>query len=232
MRAIVAILVCGALAYGAQSTIDLSTYRDSKQYSYAEASYTVGEHEYRLVNIKPLSESDTTCISALVIDKRKYLLIDLEMKGTRHGLVVPKEQPIEDALVVVKASPLDAKTFLILKTGKVVTLPGDRLIVDKAGNTVLSVWDNDGVHHLTVFDYRRLRLIVSTTPIAQPKGWYTNGLAYFFEATDGTYYTLDLFSKAVAKAPGGQSGLDPLPYAFDPSSLDVSACCGKSVLTK
>ncbi len=233
MRTVAAILVCGTLAYGAQSTIDLSVYKNTKDYAYAEASYTVGTHEYRLVNIKPLGESDTTCISALVIDKRKYVLIDLAMKGARHGLVVPDTQPIENALVVVKTSPLDAKTFLILENGKVVTLPGDRLIVDPAGSTALSVWDNDGAWHLTVLDYRKPRLIVATTPIAQPQAWYTNGLAYFFKAAgDGAYYTIDMFSKAVTKAPGDQSGLDALPYAFDPSAVDVSACCGESVLKK
>jgi hypothetical protein len=218
------------VAARAGSTIDLASYKNSKKYTYAEVSHTVGEHEYTFVNIKPAFETDTTCIAAVVIDKRKYVLVDLDLSGARTGVVVPKSQPVEGGLLAVKVSPLDAKTFLVLATGKVVTLPGDYVLIDNVGKTVLTVWDNDSSFQLTVLDYGRMRLIVSTTPIARPTAWYTNGLAYFFKGDDGTFYTLDLFTKKVTKVPSEEKGLEKMSYAFEPSGLDIKGCCSGAVL--
>ena len=191
--------LCGATSLSAQATIDLAPYKNAKKYTYAEQAYTVGTHTYTMVNIKPKASKDTACVSALIIDKRKFVLVDLVSTGGATGIVVPAKQPIENCLVAVKLSAIDAKTFLIFATGKVVTLPGDRLIVDEAGKTVLVVWDNGGEFQLSVLDYRTMKLAVSPTPIAKPASWYTNGLAWYFKPAEGEgYFTLDLFSKSIA----------------------------------
>jgi hypothetical protein len=183
MRSCIAAVIVAACAWAAvagEPTIDLAKYRNAKKYAYAEATHTVGTHTYTLVNIRPKAKGDTSCIAALVIDKRKYVMVDLQADSARTGLTVPKQQPVEGGLVVVKLSPLEAKTFIILATGKVVTLPGDRLIVDPAGKTALAVWDNAGTWQLTALDYRSLNLVLPTTAIPRPVKWFTNGLAYYF----------------------------------------------------
>lgn len=232
MKTGMVVLTVVATMWAQGSTIDLGAYKGSDAYAYAEVSHTIGEHEYRFVNIKPKSAGDTTCIAAVVIDKRKYVLMDLEMDGQRTGLVVPENQPVKNGLLVVKVSPLDAKTFLVLESGKVVTLPGDRVIVDPMGKTILCIWDNSGSFQLTVLDYRKMRLVVSTTPIVEPQSWETNGLAYYFTAAgeEGGQYTIDLFSKQVSKVQPVEKGLEKLEYTFEPSGLDAKSCCGSTTL--
>lgn len=227
------VCACTALAQSAktaQPTIDLQKYRDVKKYSYVEKAYTIGTHSYTLVNIKPKTASDTTCITAIVIDKRKYVLVDLQAADAPHGLVVPPTQPIDSSLLVVKVSPIDAKTFVILRSGKMATLPGDRLIIDAAGSTILSVWDNQGQCYLTVFDYRKLNLMVAPVAIAKPTQWFTNGLAWYFKADDGRYFTLDLFTKTVTAVAQLEKGLEEITYTFDPSTLQPAQCCGAQAL--
>jgi hypothetical protein len=222
-----------AVAACAQSTIDLDVYKNTKKYTMAQRSYTVGTHTYTVVNITPKVAGDTACISALVIDKRKYVLVDLVSSGKPCGIVVPAKQPIAQCLVAVKLSAIDAKTFLIFASGKVVTLPGDRILVDEPGKTVLSVWDNGGQFQLTVLDYRKMSLIVSPTPIARPAAWFTNGLAWYFKPAEGEgYFTLDLFTKGIASVKEVEGGLEQVAYAFEPSTVDAAACCGATVLAE
>ena len=218
------------LVLRAQSTIDLEQYRDNSRYTMAEQRYEVGGRGYQVVNIRPAVVKDTACISALVIDKRKFVLVDLTSSGGSTGMVVPREQPIENCLLAVKLSAIDAKTFLIFANGKVVSIPGDRLLLDEAGKTLLSVWDNSGEFLLTVFDYRAMRLMLSPVPIARPESWYTNGLAWFFKADDGGLYTFDMFSKNVSPIAGVEGELQPVRYVFEPSTVDADACCGAAAL--
>jgi len=216
---------------GAQGTIDLAAYRNAGKHTYAEKAYTVGSHTYTVVNIRPKAPKDTACISALVIDKRKFVLVDLVSTGGPTGIVVPGNQPIEKCLVAVKLSAIDAKTFLIFESGKVVTMPGDRVLVDEPGKTVLTVWDNGGEFQLTVLDYRAMRLVINPTPISKPASWYTNGLAWYFKPAEGDgHFTLDLFSKSIVAVKEVEGGLDEVKYAFEPSMVDAAKCCGAGVL--
>lgn len=235
MKVSLACTLCAvSLALAAeQKTIDLEPYKNAKKYTYAEVSRTIGTHAYTFVNVRPKAKSDTACISALVIDKRKYLMVDLFPDSSRTGIVIPESQPVENGLLAIKVSPLDAKTFIILASGKVVTLPGDYVIVDQAGKTVLVAWDNGGSWLLSVLDYRKMNLLVQPTSIAKPVSWYTNGLAWYFKA-DGEqgYYTIDLLTKSISKAPSLDGDLDAVPYTFEPSKLTPQGCCGKETLGK
>ncbi len=213
-----------------QSTIELRTYRKNDAYTYAEQKYEVGERSYTMVNIQPKKAADTTCISALVIDKRKYLMVDLGGADAPHGLIVPETQPIDSGLIVIKASPIEAKTFLILANGKVVTLPGDRIVVDKPGSTVYAVWDNGGTFLLTVFDYERMRLLINSTPIEKPQKWYTDGMVYGFTvAGKEDYHSVDLFTKSVTTIPKAKL-MQPAEHVVGVDGVSTESCCSAEVL--
>jgi len=243
----IAIIVCCAVAlcFAQQSTIDIGLYKKSKAYSFSEKSYTVGKHVYQVINIKPLAKpgvasqdassgaSDTACISAIVIDKRKYVLFDIDVPSGPLGMIVPAAQPIPGGLIVLKASPYEGKTFLLLPDGKVVALPGSSVIVDTVGRCVYCVWDNDRNFKLTVFDYKGLRLIINTTEISEPKQWYSAGMGYCFSGKDlKTFYTVDFMTKSITKGEKPDGELKPVSYFGGLDKLDRSTCCGAEVLRK
>ena len=255
MKAIACIICFAVCACFAQrSTIDIDVYKKSAKYSFAEKSYSIGKHNFRVVNIKPRSASagasvgasrsasqdasfgapDTACISAIILDKRKYVLFDVDVPSGPLGMIVPVAQPISGSLVILKASPFEGKTFLLLSDGKVVTLPGASVIIDTVGKCVYCVWDNDKNFKLTVFDYKGLRLIINTTEIAEPKQWYNAGMGYSFVGTDSkTWYSVDFMTKTVAKGdlrPEGE--LKPVSYFGNIDKLDRAKCCGAEVLKK
>jgi hypothetical protein len=247
MRTIVALLCFSVTACFAQhSTIDIDLYKKSKKHSFSEKSYTIGKHLFRVVNIKPLTSprsassgvSDTACISALILDKRKYVLFDIDISPASAplGMIVPDAQPIAGGLVVLKASPYEGKTFLILPDGKVVTLPGASVIVDTAGKSVYCVWDNDKNFKLTVFDYKGLRLVINTTEIAEPKQWYSGGMGYCFTpagSTDSkTWYVVDFMTKTIIKGEKPDGELRPVSYFGGLDKIDRARCCGAEVLKK
>jgi hypothetical protein len=226
------IFLCAA-CFAQQSTIDIDLYKKSKKHSFTERTYTVGKHTYRVVNIKPLGASDTACIAALVLDKRKYVLFDVGVASGPVGMMVPAAQPIRDGLIILRASPFDGKLFLALAaSGKLVTLPGASVIVDTVGTCVYCIWDNDKTFRLTVFDYKNLRLVFKPTAIAEPKQWYTDGLAYGFSAADGSYYTVDFMSKNITKGEKPASGLTPVSYVADVEKVERAKCCTGEVLKK
>jgi hypothetical protein len=235
------ILVCFAfgVCFAQKSTIDIDLYKKSKQHSFAEKSYIIGKHTFHVVNIKPLGRSDTACISAIILDKRKYVLFDVDVPSASAplGMVVPAVQPIKGGLVILKASPYDGKTFLLLSDGKVVTLPGASIVIDTVGKCVYCVWDNDKNFKLTVFDYKGLRLIINTTEIAEPKQWYGSAMGYCFttagSADPKTYYTVDLMTKGIIKGdlrPDGE--LKPVSYFGGLDKLSRATCCGAEALKK
>ena len=232
VRIVCLIIFLCAACFAQQSTIDIELYKKSKKHSFTERSYTVGKHTYRVVNIKPLGASDTACISALVLDKRKYVLFDVGIASCPFGIIVPAAQPLRDGLIVLRASPFDGKLFLILASGKVVTLPGASVIADTVGKCVYCVWDNDKTFRLTVFDYKNLRLVFNTLAIAEPKQWYTDGMSYGFAAADGNYYTADFMSKAITKGKKPASGLTPVSYVADLEKIDRAKCCMGEVMKK
>jgi hypothetical protein len=229
---IVMIIFLIAACYAQQSTIDIEQYKKSKKHSFTERSYTVGKHTYRVVNIKPLGASDTACISALVLDKRKYVLFDVGIASGPFGIIVPAAQPLREGLIVLRASPFDGKLFLILASGKVVTLPGASVIADTVGKCVYCVWDNDKTFRLTVFDYKNLRLVFNTVAIAEPKQWYTDGFSFGFSAADGAYYTVDFMQKAITKGEKNASGLTQISYVADVEKIDRAKCCTGEVMKK
>jgi hypothetical protein len=245
MKAIVCIVCFAVVACFAQhSTIDIDVYKKSSKYSFAEKSYSIGKHTFRIVNIKPRSAAagasfgapDTACISAIILDKRKYVLFDVDVPSPSAplGMIVPAAQPIPGSLVILKASPYEGKTFLLLSDGKVVTLPGASVIIDTVGKCVYCIWDNDKNFKLTVFDYKGLRLIINTTEIVEPKQWYNTGMGYSFVGTDSkTWYTVDFMTKTVTKGdlrPEGE--LKPVSYFGNIDKLDRAKCCGADVLKK
>jgi hypothetical protein len=232
------ILVCFtfSICFAQKSTIDIDHYKKSTKHSFAEKSYTVGKHTFRVVNIKPLAKTDTACISAIILDKRKYVLFDVDVPSASAplGMVVPAVQPIKGGLVILKPSPYDGKTFLLLSDGKVVTLPGASTVVDTNGKCVYCVWDNDKNFKLTVFDYKGLRLIINTTEIPEPKQWYNSVMGYCFTAADAkSYYAVDLMTKGIIKGdlrPDGE--LKPVSYFGGLDKLSRATCCGAEALKK
>jgi hypothetical protein len=228
------VLFAFAMCFAQHSTIDIDQYKKSKSHAYSEKSYTVGKHVFRVVNIRSLTKTDTSCISAIILDKRKYVLFDIGVSAGPLGMVVPAGQPIAGGLVVLKTSPYEGKTFLILPDGKLVTLPGSSVIVDTVGKSVYCVWDNDKNFKLTVFDYKGLRLIINTTEIVEPKQWYSAGMGYCFTGADAkTWYLVDFMTKSITKGdlrPEGE--LKPVSYFGGLDKLDRAKCCGAEVLKK
>ena len=232
-QSILIVLACFCMCFAQQATINIDKYKNSKKYSFAERSIVVGKHTFRLVNIKPLSASDTNCISAVVIDKRKYVLFDVDVTAGPFGLIVPSVQPISGGLIILKASPYDAKTFFLLQSGKVVTLPGASVIVDTTGKCAYCVWDNDKTFRLTVFDYKSLQLVIRTTDIPQPSQWFSTGMAYCFTTTtDKQYYTVDLMTKTITSSARVEATPAPVSYIADLSKIDRAKCCGAEALRK
>ena len=248
MKTIMSIVCCAVtMCFAQNSTIDINQYKKSKNHSFSEKSYTIGKHAFRVVNIKPLTSprgasngassgtSDTACISALILDKRKYVLFDVDVPSASAplGMIVPQVQPIAGGLIVLKASPYEGKTFLLLPDGKVVALPGASVIIDTVGKCVYCIWDNDRNIKLTVFDYKGLRLIINTTEIAEPKQWYSAGMGYCFIGTDSkTWYMVDFMTKTITKGEKPEGELKPVSYFGGLDKLDRARCCGAEVLKK
>jgi len=230
------VLCTVALCFAQQSTIDINQYTTSKKHKVTERVYTIGNHTFKVLNIKPLQpgpDADTACISAIVLDKRKYVLFDVDVAAGGVGLIVPPMQPVGDGLIILKASPYEGKTFLLLSNGKVVTLPGASVIVDSVGNCLYCVWDNNKTFRLTVFDYKNLRVVIKTTEIDEPKEWFTNGVAYGFTGSEPkTFYTIDFMMRNIVKSDKPDSDMKPVPYLVDIDKLDRSKCCGPDVMKK
>ena len=227
------LIACVSLSMAQSKTIDLEKYKNNKNYKVAETPYTIGKHTFLLVNIKPVIKSDTACISAIVIDKRKYVLFDIGVEGAATGLIVPAVQPVHDGLVVIKASAQEGKTFVFLSNGKLVTLPGSLVIPDTTGGNLYLVWENDPQYRLTVFDYKNIRVRVPTTVIAKPVKWYSSGLSFYFTADkEKGYYTIEMFTKSITGTEKPDGTLTPVSYLVDFGKIDASKCCGGNFLKK
>jgi hypothetical protein len=216
-----------------QASIDIEVYKKSKKYAYTEHAYTIGKHSFKIVNVKSLAaNADTSCISAIVLDKRKYVLFDIDVPTGAIGLFVPQSQPIQDGLIVLKSSPYEAKTFIILGNGKVMTLPGALDFVDSVGSCIYCVWDNDKTFRLTVFDYKNLRMVVKPTAIEQPIQWFSDGMSYGFTTAEKEYYSMDFMSRNIIKGEKPQGDIKEVPYLIDLDKVDRAKCCGPEVLKK
>jgi hypothetical protein len=232
-KLIPALLFCATLSFAENSTIDLTVYKNNKNFTMAETSYTVGTRTFTLINIKPHLKNDTACISAIVIDKRKFVLFDIGVEAGAYGLFVPHSQPLKNGLIVLKASPVEGKTFVFLSTGKMVTLPGAQTVIDTAGKYIYCVWDNDKQYRLTVFSYKTMRVVVPTTTIKQPVQWYSSGISYCFTAPEEKgYYSVEMFTKTVNKIDQADGTLTPVPYLMDFSKIVPADCCGAKALKK
>jgi hypothetical protein len=227
------LFVLMSTSFAQKSTIDLNKFRNNKNYAYAEVPVKVGSHTFTLINIKPLVKSDTACISAIVIDKRKYVLYDIGNSGAAYGLFVCKQQPLREGLIVLKASPTDGKTFIFLSNGKLVSLPGASCFVDTTGKNVYCVWENDRQYRLTVFDYKNMRIAIPTTLIPQPAAWYNTGVSYCFKtAQEKGYSTVDMFTKSITKSDDAEGTPAPVAYLMDFSRVEASKCCGAQALKR
>ena len=230
---ILALICCVSVCFSEKATVDLNSYKKNKNFMVTEASYTIGKHTYTLVNIKPRTKSDTACISAIIIDKRKYVLYDINVEAGAYGLFVPHHQPITDGLIAVKASAVEAKTFIFLSNGKLITLPGSQVIVDTVAKSVYCVWENDKQYRLTVFSVKNMIPMIPTRVIPQPLQWYESGASYYFSSTGAkTYYSVDMFTKSVEKIEKPEGALLPVPYLMDFSTIDSTSCCGAKALGK
>jgi len=228
----IALIFCSAI-FAEKATIDLAAYKNNKQFSSAETTYTIGRHTFTLLNIKPLHKTDTVCISAIVIDKRKYVLFDVGVEGAATGLIVPRHQPISDGLVVIKASPLEGKAFIFLSNGKVINLPGALIVTDTVGKNMYCVWENENQFRLTVFDYKNVRVVIPTTDIERPAQWYSNGVGLCFQTQQVKgYYTIDMFTKSISKVETAEGNLTPLSYLVDFSKVVPASCCSAQMLKK
>ncbi|MBN1307363.1 MAG: hypothetical protein JXA18_05565 [Chitinispirillaceae bacterium] len=234
MKALMPALLLGAtLSFAEKNSIDLAVYKNSKNFTMSEASYTVGSRTFTLVNIRPNVKNDTACISAIIIDKRKFVLFDIGIEDGAYGLFVPRSQPLKQGLIVLKASPTEGKTFIFLSNGKLVTLPGAQTFVDTAGKSIYCIWDNDGAYQLTVFNYKAMRLTIPTTVIKQPAQWYTSGISYCFTVPqEKGYYSVEMLTKSIVKTDQADGALSPVPYLMDFSKIDPAGCCGAKVLRK
>jgi hypothetical protein len=230
---VIAITVFIAAVFAENATINLDVYKNNKLFTLAQTPLKAGSHVFTLMNIKPLVKSDTTCISAIIIDKRKYVLYDIGAEGAACGLFTLKQQPLREGVIVLKASPTDGKTFIFLSNGKLVSLPGADAFVDTVGKNIYCVWDNDKHFRLTVFDYKNMRVTVPTTDIAQPAAWFSGGMSYYFTVADEKgYYAVDMIAKSVVKSNEAEGALTPVSYLMDFGKVSAAACCGMQALKK
>jgi hypothetical protein len=228
-----ALIFLVSLCFAQKSTIDLSAYKNNKNFTWAETSYTIGKHTFGLVNIKPRVKGDTACISAVLIDKRKYVLFDIGVEAGAYGLFVPRYQPISDGLIAIKASPTDAKTFIFLPNGKLITLPGAQVIADTVGKYIYCVWENDKQYRLTVFNTKNMILVLPPKIISQPAQWFASGVSYYFTSPqEKGYYSVDLFTKSVVKTEQPEGALTPASYIMDFGKIEPASCCNAKVLKK
>jgi hypothetical protein len=229
-----ALLVIAALSsaiFAQKTSINLDGYKNNKNFAVAQVPVKAGAHTFTLMNIKPLVKNDTTCISAIIIDKRKYVLYDIGAEGSPCGLFTLKKQPLREGTIVLKASPSDGKTFIFLSNGKLVSLPGADAFVDTTGKNIYCVWDNDKHFRLTVFDYKNMRITVPTTDIEQPAAWYSSGVSYYFSVGgEKGYYSVDMITKSVTKSDEADGALTPVSYLMDFSKVSATACCGMQAL--
>ena len=223
-----------SMSFAQKSTIDLNRFKNNRNFTFAEVPLKVGAHTFTLINIKPLIKSDTACVSAIVIDKRKYVLFDIGVaEGAACGLFVCKQQPLKDGTIVLKASPTDGKTFIFLSNGKLVSLPGASSFVDTTGKNVYCVWENDRQYRLTVFDYKNMRIAIPTTLVSQPVAWHNTGVSYCFTApNEKGYYTVDMFTKSITKSDEAEGTLSPVEYLMDFGKVTAAACCGVQALKR
>jgi hypothetical protein len=230
---LLALVFYASLCFAEKTTIDLDVYKKNRNFSWAETSYTVGKHTFGLVNIKPRLKGDTACISAIILDKRKFVLFDINVEAGAYGLFVPRRQPIADGLIAIKASQVDAKTFLILSNGKLVTLPGSQVVFDTAGKYVYCVWENEDQYRLTVFNVKNMLLAFPTKVIARPQQWYASGVSFYFTSPgEKGYYSVDMFTKNVDKIDKPDEALSPVSPLMDFGKVDPATCCGGKALGK
>jgi hypothetical protein len=233
MRSMMIILTAMAICLAQSktaSTISLDAYKDKSKYALAETTITVKAHSYRLVNIQPLFPCDTSCISMVIIDKRKFVFFDLNGKKAPRGLLLPKEQPIPGAKIVFRGSPIESRTILFFENGKLVTLPGDMVIADPDNNILYCVWDNDNTYKLTVFDYQRMKSIVSAANIEKPEKWYSSGIDCYFKVSGAdTYYTISTLVGTINKMNKPDAGDKQLSYIRGFRSVDPADCCGSKM---
>jgi hypothetical protein len=234
MKTLILALIFGAtLCFAEKSTIDLAAYKNNKNFTVAETSYTIGKHTFGLVNIRPKVKGDTACISAVLIDKRKYVLFDINVETGAYGLFVPHHQPIADGLIVLKASSTDAKTFIFLANGKLITLPGSQVVADTVGKYIYCVWENDKQFRLTVFNTKNMLLVFPTKVIAQPAQWFASGVSYYFTSPgEKGYYSNDMFTKSVTKVDKPESDIVPASYLMDFSKVEAVNCCSGKALKR
>jgi hypothetical protein len=234
MKRIALLLVFAvSLCFAQKTTIDLAAYKTNKNFTWAETSYAIGKHTFGLVNIKPRVKGDTACISAILIDKRKYVLFDIGTEAGAYGLFVPRYLPISEGLVVLKASPTEAKTFIFLSNGKLITLPGAQVIADTVGKYIYCVWENDKQYRLTVFNVKNMILVMPTKIISQPDKWYASGVSYYFSSPqEKGYYSIDLFTKSVVKTEQPEGTLSPASYLMDFSKIEPPSCCSGKALKR
>ena len=227
------LICCASLCFAQKTTIDLNAYKNNKNFTMAETSYTIGKHTFTLVNIKPRMKSDTACISAIILDKRKFVLFDINVEEGAYGLFVPRQQPISDGLIALKASPVEAKTFIFLSNGKLITLPGAQVIVDTVGKYIYCVWENDKQYRLTVFNSKNMILVLPTKIISQPAQWFASGVSYYFTSPqEKGFYSVDMFTKSVNKIDKPESAVAPVSYLMDFSKIDAASCCNAKALKK
>ena len=230
---ILVLICCVAPCFAQKATIDLNAYKNNKNFTMAETSYTIGKHTFTLVNIKPRMKSDTACISAIILDKRKFVLFDINVETGAYGLFIPRHQPISEGLIAIKASPVDAKTFIFLSNGKLITLPGAQVVVDTVGKYIYNVWENDKQYRLTVFNVKNMLLVFPTKIIAQPLQWYASGVSYYFSSPgEKGYYSVDMFAKSVEKVDKPDGAVSPVSYLMDFSKIDAASCCGAKAIGK
>jgi hypothetical protein len=228
-----ALIVACAACFAQKSAIDLNAYKNNKNFTISEAPYIIGSHSFTLVNIRPRVKGDTACISAVIIDKRKFVLFDVGVESGAYGLFVPHLQPIPDGLIALNASPVDGKTFIFLSNGKLITLPGALAFVDTTGKCVYCVWENDKQYRLSVFNYKVVRLVIPTMTIAQPLQWFSSGISYCFSAPqEKGYYSVDMFTKTVTKIDQAEGALTPVSYLMDFSKIENVNCCSGKALKK
>jgi hypothetical protein len=230
---ILALVFCVTLSFAQKTTIDLATYKNNANFSVAETPYTIGTHTFTLVNIQPRVKGDTACISAIVIDKRKFVLFDIGAQAGAYGLFVPPQQPLRQGLIVLKASASEGKTFIFLSTGKLITLPGAQTIVDTTGKLIYCVWENGPKYQLTVFNYKAMRVVVPTMAIKQPVQWYSAGASYCFSVPqEQGYYSVEMLTKDIVQIDQPEDALVPVPYLMDFSKIDTATCCSAKALKK
>jgi len=112
---------------------------------------------------------------------KKIYFKDCEALGGCSGIYVSSLQPIQNYFVLSKFGDYDGRIILVDSLGAVLSYPGGEYYLTDDNRYLFSIYNSD-VGGLTVFDFRKRKLLYSSDTLSTYLGnFYFNANRYFFK---------------------------------------------------